>query len=512
MSHALPESTESQFDLVDKRPERSLQRLLVGVLLALSVVFIGVNASTMLARFGNSYDGFNAAVWSIGATSIEESGFVTSKFGGDNSLRKYANHPPAIYTATWLSNQIVPNAHLAARLVPLATSLAGIVVLTLLLLELGLSVRAIAGTLVIVMTAQMFVLYGVMLDTPILGFPIACAASLVLARTLNGKATAWWVAAFVGFASGLTSWTSVMFVGIITTVIAVMSTRRKANRLLSISLAAGLAAGLIVTLSWVWWVYGGLETLWSARAERTQLSVSSDGYWLSQWTYLSDSLPILGLLGCVGIVLSLVRPRVRVVGLIGLVSVVSYSTFFSEGASGHQYWNFLLIIPLAIGVAVLLDELWKRVRDSFVYRTLLIGCLFILGAFSLAWPSWGMSFRQTGIEFTSLYDVFESLDAGDDLPLALLDSNEQKMPYVWYETNHRTFGLPLKQKAVDEAVAADPALPVLVPNMLFAVYAPSIDDPAVDANLGVTVIGSAGGYSILAVEDLATFMNSREGG
>ena len=155
--------------------KRSSTRPTLAIVIAVAVasaVFLSMNTGAMTKRFGYSHDGYNGAMWSIGADAIETDGLIKSRLGGKNSFGTYANHPPAIYVETYLSRRLPIDSHPAARLVPVISSLLALGLLAALLRELKFSDAALAASLLLVATSPMFTVFGSMLDTPILGLPI----------------------------------------------------------------------------------------------------------------------------------------------------------------------------------------------------------------------------------------------------------------------------------------------------------------------------------------------------
>ena len=138
----------------------------------------GLNAPFGFLPSAGSVDAYNGAIWSTGARALRESGPIDSKFGAvwsDERDDRYDDQTPAIYPATALSQWLVPEDELGARLLVLAASVAAAVLLFLLLCELGVVPVLAAASVGVGLSVPMFLTYGTMLDTLMLALPFAVA-------------------------------------------------------------------------------------------------------------------------------------------------------------------------------------------------------------------------------------------------------------------------------------------------------------------------------------------------
>ena len=105
----------------------------------------------------------------------------SAPYGATAGDYRYADHPPAIYSATALAQWLVPDDELGARLLVFVASILAAVILFLLLCELGLAPVLAAASVGIGLSVPMFLTYGTMLDTLMLGLPFAAGYLLVVA-------------------------------------------------------------------------------------------------------------------------------------------------------------------------------------------------------------------------------------------------------------------------------------------------------------------------------------------
>jgi hypothetical protein len=360
-------------------PARADRRLGWMILLAFCAAFTlkvagGLNDPFGFHPVGSSVDAYNGAVWSTGARALRESGPIDSKFGAVPSGAegdRYAHHPPGIYSMTALAQWLVPGDELAARLLVFLASLAAAVLLFLLLCELELAPVLAAASVGIGLSVPMFLTFGTMLDTVMLGLPFAAGYLVVWQRSLGGHPNYLCLAAAAA-AVCLVAWEGVVLVAVTMVVTAVVS--RDRERLSAIA-AGGIGAVSAVVLTGLWqlWVYGGLTDVLDQGALRAGSSGFSFGNYLdSQFSALRETfgLPAMVVLG-VGAVVLVASRRYRPVGVAGLVTSIIYAVGFREGSFVHDYWNYWLVITFVVAIGAIASLL-----DQFRWRSWLpAGCL-----------------------------------------------------------------------------------------------------------------------------------------
>ena len=360
-------------EVVSRRsaPSRGNRRLGWVILLVFCAAFTvkagaGLNAPFGFLPIGSSVDAYNGATWSTGARALRESGPIESKFGAVwSSARadRYAHHPPGIYPATALAQWLVSDDELGARLLVFLASLAAAVFLFMLLCELDLAPVLAAASVGIGLSVPMYLTFGTMLDTVMLGLPFAAGYLVLWQRSISGH-TNYLALAAAAAAVCLVAWEGVVLVAVTMLVMAVV--RRDRERLRAIAASGvGTVSAVVLTALWQVWVYGDLTDVLDQGARRAGSSGFSFGDYLdSQLSSLRETfgIPAMVMLG-IGMLAFVARRRFRPVGFAALGTSIAYAVGFREGSFVHDYWNYWLVITLvlAIGaIAALLDRFRRR--------------------------------------------------------------------------------------------------------------------------------------------------------
>jgi hypothetical protein len=345
-----------------RRPARADRRFGWAILLVFCAAFTLHAARGLNAPFGfqpvwSSYDAYNGATWSTGARALRESGPIDSKFGAVWSDAKgdyrYASHPPGIYPATALAQLVVPDDALGGRVLVLMASLAAAVLLFLLLCELTLPPIFAAVSVCIGLSVPMFLTYGTMLDTLMLGFPLAAGYLLLWQRSLNGRTNRVGLACAAA-AVCLVAWEGVILVS--ATIVVTFMWHRDRERLTAIVAAGiGAATGLLFTVLWQVWVYGGLTEVVNKGSDWSGSSGFSTGEYLHrQLIYMREMFGILPMAALgIGVIVLISSRRFRAVGLASLGTSILYAAGFRTGSFVHNYWNYWLVMTLVLAVGAI---------------------------------------------------------------------------------------------------------------------------------------------------------------
>jgi hypothetical protein len=257
----------------------------------------------------------------------------------------------------------------------LVASLAAMVLLFLLLIELAVPPPLAALSVGVALSVPMFVEYGTMLDTLMLGLPFAVAYLLVWQRSLDGRANAWALGS-VAALSVLTAWEDALLVAV-TLLITLVVRRGRAALGTIVAAGAGLVAGLVATALWLVWVNDGLTHIIDQGLERSSgggpLSVGD--YFDRQFTWLRDlyGIPAVILL-VAGLVAALALSRFRPVAVAAATTSLVYAGAFRQGSWQHDYWNYWLLITLTLAAGALAFVV-ARARRALVTGAL--GCLAV---------------------------------------------------------------------------------------------------------------------------------------
>ncbi len=350
------------------------------LLLALTIVALAatllVHVSPWVTKgFGYSYDGYNGAMWSLGARGAVEDPIGNRLGGVQPSGYRYANHPPLLVWTTAVTGGLTGERPVALRAPALLASLAALVLLAALLRDAGFDLVEIAGGLAVAGTSAMFLTFGAMLDTPVLSLPFGLAAIWAAQRAWQGRPPPGPVLVAAGSLAALAGWQSLLAAVLATalTLFSPPAEGRRAGR----AVGAGALAGLAITLAWIAWVKGTLLALGDQVSYRTG---ADTGEWFRrQETHLGDLYgPILLMIAAVGLVLALAlrhqptpatqptsdaptpRAWAGVRPLAGLLAavVVGYTLIFRQASAAHAYWTFWGVALLAVAATALLH--WIR--------------------------------------------------------------------------------------------------------------------------------------------------------
>ena len=352
------------------RPTRPVGEVVALVAVALAVVvFLVLSAGRLTGPFGDSDEGINGAVWSTNARSLLQLGPLDSHLGGrreDGS--RYATHPPTIVVATAAAQWIAGDRPWANRAPAWIASIVALVLLYQLGRRAGFDPLAAAGAVVLVGLTPMMLAYGVMLDTPVVCFPVGVAVVLCWYRAWEddepdaGASAA--TAAGLALLAGLAGWQAAVVTALCGLSLAARALRHRPGAVrAALPFLIGGAVGVALSLSWSWWVYGDFHTLATKFNGR---SGTAGGIGLGDmvsfqvpWVASLLGLSIVGLMGCV---VALWDRRVRPLAAMSLAAVAVYAVIFRQAAAGHQYWNYWALLPAAVGWGHLLQRLIGEIR------------------------------------------------------------------------------------------------------------------------------------------------------
>jgi hypothetical protein len=338
------------------------------VTLALAVVIVTVVPRLDLP-FGHSNDGFNGAVWGADSRALREDGVIDSRLGGVRADgTRYANHPPLIVVATAGAETVLGEHRWVTRGVPLAATLAALVLLYLLCLSLGYR-SAISGLAVLVVAVTPMALgFGTMLDTPVTSLPFGIAVLLAWQHRRLGRSLPHWAEATLAALACLSGWQATILVGgvIAASVVASLRSQRHVSAALRgvLPMLVGAAVGSALSFAWPAWVYSGLSPMFDQFRHRTGRDGSGSVLEAARFQAVQVRT-LLGVasVGLLGTLAALWRPTARAVSAAGLLIVAVHIVVFHQGAL-HFYWAYWVVLPATIGIA----ELATLVASSDLVR------------------------------------------------------------------------------------------------------------------------------------------------
>jgi hypothetical protein len=341
---------------------RRSRLIAVVVVVVAAIVFLVDAAPRIAAPFGNSHDGMNGAMWASGAEAITDQGPIESRLGAEGSGREvYAHHPPAIFLLTGLARAIGGHDEAALRAPAWLASLATIVLTWLLLRRLGASLAAATCGIAALVGSQMFLLYGAMLNFEAIALPIAIATLLVVVEPRPGHACRPTAACALGLAGALVSWEGALL-GV---AVAAWGEWRRAtaptqSHRTSRWLAVGTALGTVFSVVWLVWANRGIDAMWSALRMRTDTTAATLGEQAEmQLTYLRLNFsPWWLTIAAIGVAAVILEPSLRRLSHLLIVAVPTmFMLALPGGAYFHAYWNYWIVLTVAVYVAAGIDRL-----------------------------------------------------------------------------------------------------------------------------------------------------------
>jgi hypothetical protein len=249
-----------------------------------------------------------------------------------------------------------------------------------------MGIAALAGS-------DMFLVFGAMPNFEALSLPLALGTLLVHLRVGDGESDRPALVFALGAAAALTSWEGVVLIGAVVGADAWRRRRDPDRPATARWLAAGALSGLAVTVLWLWWANRSWSELWTVLRARS----GDDGAGLVEYAdrqslYFRMGFPVWALLlSAAGVVAwAVLRRGQRVEPLLLLGVPLVYALAFRQGSYIHAYWNFWLLLPVAVFAAMAVDALARERARRQAPLAVLAAALLLLG------PSLGRSpQRQT---------------------------------------------------------------------------------------------------------------------
>lgn len=403
------------------------------------------------AGLGYSDDGYNAAMWSLGARGgIEDP--VGNRMGGvQPDGTEYAHHPPLLVWSIMPVTAISDDWTLGLRLVPFAASVASMGFLAMLLLDAGASRIATAAGVVLAGSAGMFLTYGAMVDTPVFSFPFALAAVWASQRSWQSRPPPTAAIVAIGVLTALSGWQALL-VAVLAATVAALRPLRESRKAAS-ALIAGTAAGAVIDLLWIWWVTGSLSDLLDSGTFRSTTAVGI-GKWLDMQRFYADDgfgtlLLLVVLAGTIAILVTGGRstpsgsawvespesteplvgatidgaegslPRSRWTSPLPLLAVflpgvIGYALLFRQAAVLHAYWNYFGIAIVGVTGAALVDTCVTLTRPFSPRGGALIRGLIAVAVLTIA----GFGFARRGISDHTIRRGLDVVPLVQQLPTA----------------------------------------------------------------------------------------------
>jgi hypothetical protein len=317
----------------------------------------------------------------------------------------------------------------------------------------------------------MVVAYGSMLDTPMTSLAAGAAVALAWLRAWQRDPWPRWACFAIAAFACLSGWEAALLVVVASATLVVRALRastpgpvRTDGRRTAVAFVAGGVTGIALTLAWATWATGDLFALAQPFLQRTG---SEDGVtWLGafavQVEHLSElfGVTLLGLAGCA---MALRSPARRPLAALVLGTTMAYPAILYNGAFYHDYWNYWLVIPIAVGAAHLLEELHDGLRargaDARVATAALIVLPLILVVAATV-PNHTTDEIVAGQDAgRAVVDAYPSGDTDVSADVVGLYHPDDWMRYQSHTRRHERLDTP---DDVREFARAHPQAPVLV--------------------------------------------------
>lgn len=340
-------------------------------LTAFAVVYVLHSWRYLTGAPGLNHDGQNVGVFAMGSRALRDLGPVGSRLGSHLAMTDvvYANHPPLIYWLTAVSESVFGVHPWATRLPTVLAALSLIVLVPRFLRTIGHAPGVAALATIASLGSVMFLVYGAMLDTPMLGLPLSIATLTEWVRVRRGASTSSRTLVALTILSCLASWQAVAcclvaaVVGLVTSPDADPADRGPFRDMLIAAVMSVVAIGC-----WIRWSYGSFDDIgrqFLRRSGHSDAAVSVGDAITVQSGYLGDVLGwALLVLGGVGVILAGRRRAIRATVLVVVAVVAGYSLVFWQAATYHDYWHYWMLLPISMGVAELAEltvARWGRV-------------------------------------------------------------------------------------------------------------------------------------------------------
>lgn len=438
----------------------------VVVAVALGFVLV-LSWDRVTAPFGDSDEGVNAAVWATDSRAVRELGITESRLGGlrvDGTL--YASHPPLIVVETALAETVFGEHEWASRMPAWAGTIGALVAMFALLRRTGVDAVASAGAVAAVAVTPMCFTYGSMLDTPVTALPfgvlllVAWQRSWTAMSSSDGGGPAPWMwPALAAFAAVLAGWQALFLVGLACASLAIWGWRRTRSIRAAVPYALGGVLGAALSFGWALWVYGDFEVMidkFSGRSAGSAADTTLLGMVGFQVPWLLQLLA-LGIIGLGGCIAALWSDRLRPLAAMSLAAVFGYAVVFHAAAAGHQYWNYWVLLPTAVGFAHLFSRL-PRSLEQAAPAVVSVACV-LMGVYNV---------------LLAPNEAVDAIRAGHRPAEELLASNVPESARVYYVgepyrpdawVGYYTGGTPVLLTSVqqlDQVATGDPHAPVVV--------------------------------------------------
>lgn len=274
----------------------------------------------------------------------------------------YAHHPPLIYAEAVVSGSLTDGRAWVIKLPALLGSVAAIGVLYIFLTAMGLSGPASLAATAATTGSAMFLVYGGMLNMEAISLPLGLAVLWLWQRARQDSSPPLLAVGLLAILLPLSSWQG-LILGAALGVAALYSfIRGSIDRRFLLVIMAGFIVGATLSAWWLWFANGGS---YANLANQLQFRSSGGDFtfgdlirrnlrWFKE-TFPAWTAP----LAPVAALAAILDRRTRWAALLTGSLVAVFALALGNGSFIHDYWNYWLLVPLAIGLASFLDNLGR---------------------------------------------------------------------------------------------------------------------------------------------------------
>jgi len=186
---------------------------------------------------------------------------------------------------------------------------------------------------------------------------LATVLLLLWQRYQSGKVVNPVLIGFAAAASTLASWQG-MLTAMFLSAFALWRLRRRWDAP-AVAVPLATALSIVTVVAWIYWVYGSLDELWQVSEGRSSASLVQS--LKAQVQFARSLYPLTWVLIPAAFAAATASRTTRAAGVTAVGVVVAYGLFFRSGALIHDYWNYWGVLPIGIGLAVLLNCLFRRI-------------------------------------------------------------------------------------------------------------------------------------------------------
>ncbi len=294
-----------------------------------------------------------------------EDGPIASRLASDlrpYAPEYYAHHPPLVNAVQVGVSGILGRGEPQLRLFGYLSGVASVVSMAALMRVLRIRWAAVLIGLGVMVATNFFWIYGR------LGagywIIVGLAALIVRLRSVDDPSQGLVAGTVVAaFATAMLSWPAVIGAA----VLGLWLLRGRGLDRPTVMVGLAMVLGVILDIGWILFATNLGELAEHTADRTTRLGFTVGEFLVRQWRWMRELLPPWYLLLMIpALALALADQRSRFPAGLLLSITVGWAIAIPQGAYIHDFWNLMLLAPVALGVAVSLDRFIERIPVRFV--------------------------------------------------------------------------------------------------------------------------------------------------